>query len=67
MNTPLLAILSTLILISHNVMAGSISQCVQPDGTIEFTNKGCSKGKIKRKRRAAFLQPSFVQLQKKLN
>lgn len=87
MNTPLPVILTTFLFISHNVMAGSISQCVQPDGTIEFTNQGCSKsnrlqsrqsysrnstqslvtkGKEKRKRSAAFLQPTFVQLQKKL-
>ena len=68
-------------------MAGTISQCKQPDGTIEFSNQGCSKsnslqsrqsysrnsirslvskGKVKRKRSAEFLQPAFVQLQKRL-
>lgn len=27
----------------NNVAASSIIQCTQPDGTIEFTNQGCSK------------------------
>lgn len=43
MNRQLLAILSTLFFISHQVMAGTISQCIQPDGTIEFTNQGCAR------------------------
>ncbi len=32
-----------LILSINNAHASSITQCVQPDGTIEFTNQGCSK------------------------
>ena len=31
------------IVISSNASASTISRCIQPDGTIEFTNKGCSK------------------------
>ncbi|MCW8928926.1 MAG: hypothetical protein OQL19_01660 [Gammaproteobacteria bacterium] len=28
---------------SNNTIASSITQCIQDDGTIEFTNQGCSK------------------------
>jgi len=43
MNRPLFTILSSLLLFSHAISAATITQCTQPDGTIEFTNQGCSK------------------------
>ncbi len=30
------------LLVSNNIQAVTISQCIQADGTIEFTNQGCS-------------------------
>lgn len=44
MNKQLLIFFMTFyIVISNNSSASTISRCIQPDGTIEFTNKGCSK------------------------
>ncbi|MCK5649206.1 MAG: hypothetical protein KAI22_10030 [Gammaproteobacteria bacterium] len=44
MNKKLIALLFILkLLLSHTAIAASITQCTQPDGTIEFTNQGCSK------------------------
>lgn len=44
MNKKLVSLFFTFqILLLSNVSASSITQCVQPDGTIEFTNQGCSK------------------------
>ena len=31
------------LLLSHTAVAAGITKCTQPDGTIEFTNQGCSK------------------------
>ncbi len=67
---------SLLLFYVHNTMAGAIIKCVQADGTIEFTNKSCSKnGHYQSKshyqqgskhRRSAFLQADFLYLQKNL-
>jgi len=77
MNHYLFVIASSLLLFSvHNTMAGTIIKCVQTDGTIEFTNKSCSKnGRYQSKNhykrgskhiRSAFLQADFLYLQKNL-
>ncbi len=83
MNKSLLILCSALtILISQNITASAITQCIQPDGTIEFTNQGCSSQQTRQtkkqlthisfssrkthKRKHPFRQQSFVALQNKL-
>lgn len=60
-----------LLLVSKQTPASSISQCKQPDGSILFTNQGCSRSshvysKTRRKNQHPFKQAAFIQLQKKL-
>jgi hypothetical protein len=71
-----------ILLITQNAFSASISQCTQPDGTIEFTNMGCghsqrlkrtksltagsSQSHSKQRKRKALLQANFVYLQKKI-
>ncbi len=71
-------LLLILLLIAQNAFSASISQCTQPDGTIEFTNMGCGHsqrlkrtkslmtGYSKQRKRKAFLQTNFVHLQKNI-
>ncbi len=42
MNKQLITLI-IMLLLSNASIAASIIQCTQPDGTIEFTNRGCSK------------------------
>lgn len=39
----LISLLILTLLLCNSVIAATITQCTQPDGTIEFTNQGCSK------------------------
>ena len=77
MNYYLFVITSSFLLFAaHNTMAETIIKCVQTDGTIEFTNKSCSKNssyqsknkykRISKHKKSAFLQADFIYLQKKL-
>ncbi len=75
-------LLLILLLIAQNAFSASISQCTQPDGTIEFTNMGCGHSQrlkrtnslttgsfqsySKQRKRKAFLQTNFVHLQKNI-
>lgn len=36
---------------SHTPQAATIVQCVQPDGTIEFSNQGCSKSNTRKRKK----------------
>ncbi len=64
MKYSLLTLIFSLLLCSQSVIATSIIQCRQADGSIEFTNKSCSKKKIKKS--ADFLQVFFIQQQERL-
>jgi len=67
---------SFLLFAVHNTMAETIIKCVQADGTIEFTNKSCSKNShyqsrihnmhVPKHKSSVFLQADFLYLQKKL-
>lgn len=66
MNTLKLIILTVFITataFSYTLQASTIYQCEQPDGTIEFTNQGCSKSNtLERKKR--YKQQKFYTVKK---
>ena len=68
MNNALLILILTLSMgMFSNVSATTISQCKQPDGTIEFSNQGCSKSNSlnsKRTFRRNFTQSYVTNLRK---
>ncbi len=72
-----LALTCTILLANQTIMAATIIQCRQADGSIEFTNKSCSKKNKSRsktnysssnhhKKSTDFLQGFFIQQQEQL-
>ncbi len=65
----------TALFFSQYAWSITISQCIQADGTIEFTNQGCSQSYIKnthtsrhisKRKQKLFRQKDFIKLQSQL-
>lgn len=56
----LLLFFSLNLLATNSIASGSISQCIQPDGTIEFTNKACAKSNVLKSKKQITMRSSTL-------